>query len=368
MNSPDVIVIGGGIVGAACARALRDAGCRVTVIDAQRANATNAGMGHLVTMDDDAAEFALARHSMQTWSGWRARMPADCAYASIGSLWIAADDGEMAQAQRKLQRLRAGEVAAELVDAATLAREEPALARDLAGGLRVPGDAIVYAPAAARWLVREAGEPITLEIGEVIAIDAEGAVQLADGSRRQAGAVVLAAGAEACALCPELPIRPKKGHLVITDRYPGLVRHELVELGYMASAHASSGSSVAFNVQPRPTGQLLIGSSRQFDSADARIDEGVLARMLRRALRFLPGLARLNAIRSWTGLRPATPDGLPIIGAHPSRPRLWLAAGHEGLGVTTAPATAALIAAGVTGRAPPLDGTPYRVERFLGAA
>ncbi|MEM8039293.1 D-hydroxyproline dehydrogenase subunit beta LhpB, partial [Morganella morganii] len=108
--------------------------------------------------------------------------------------------------------------------------------------------------------------------------------------------------------------------------------HQLVELGYVSSAHASSGTSVAFNAQPRPTGQVFLGSSRQFDTLDPQVEGPVLARMLRRALDYLPGLAGLNAIRAWTGFRAATPDGLPLLGEHPAQPGLWLAVGHEGLG------------------------------------
>ena len=108
---------------------------------------------------------------------------------------------------------------------------------------------------------------------------------------------MLAAGLEATALCPELPLRSKKGHLLITDRYPGTVRHQLVELGYVTSAHHAEGDSVAFNVQPRPTGQLLVGSSRQFDTTDPAVEPAMLARMLRRAIDYLPGLGELNAIR-----------------------------------------------------------------------
>ena len=165
-------------------------------------------------------------------------------------------------------------------------------------------------------------------------------------------------------LCPGLPLRPKKGHLVITDRYPGTVHHQLVELGYITSAHHSDGTSVAFNVQPRPTGQLLIGSSREFDTTDPAVNHAVLARMLQRALSYLPGLADLNAIRTWTGFRAATPDSLPIIGPHPTHPHLWLAVGHEGLGVTTAPSTAQLLAAQITGSTPPIDPMPYAAQRF----
>ena len=166
----------------------------------------------------------------------------------------------------------------------------------------------------------------------------------------------------------ELPIRPKKGHLLITDRYPGTLRHQLVELGYVSSAHASSGTSVAFNAQPRPTGQVFLGSSRQFDTLDPQVEGPVLARMLRRALDYLPGLAGLNAIRAWTGFRAATPDGLPLLGEHPAQPSLWLAVGHEGLGVTTAPGSARLLAAQLFGETPPLDPTPYLPQRFLSSS
>jgi glycine/D-amino acid oxidase-like deaminating enzyme len=176
---------------------------------------------------------------------------------------------------------------------------------------------------------------------------------------------VLANGIEATTLCPELPIRPKKGHLLITDRYPGTVHHQLVELGYVTSAHHSDGDSVAFNVQPRPTGQLLVGSSRQFDTTDPAVEAPMLARMLQRTLDYLPGLGNLNAVRSWTGMRAASPDGLPLLGKHPWREKLWLAVGHEGLGVTTAPGSAHLLAALMTGAAPEFDAAPYAPRGLL---
>jgi len=94
------------------------------------------------------------------------------------------------------------------------------------------------------------------------------------------------------------------------------------------------------------------------------VENAILARMLRRALDYAPGLADLSIIRTWTGFRAATPDSLPLIGAHPGQDGLWLAVGHEGLGVTTAPATARLIAAQITGATPPIDPAPYAATRF----
>ncbi|MDU3932170.1 MAG: FAD-binding oxidoreductase, partial [Serratia liquefaciens] len=160
-------------------------------------------------------------------------------------------------------------------------------------------------------------------------------------------------------------LRAKKGQLAITDRYPHRIHHQLVELGYGASAHASDGTSVAFNVQARPTGQLLIGSSRQFDAPGNDIDLPLLAAMLARANAFLPTLAQMNVIRCWTGQRAASADGLPLLGPHPQHRWLWLALGHEGLGVTTALGSAELISAQIHHHRPAIDDTPYLAARMF---
>lgn len=364
----DVIVIGAGIVGAACAHALAQAGLQVLVLDARIGGATGAGMGHLVVMDDNAAELELSRRSVAQWRALAPRMSEDCAYSPCGTLWIAANDEEMAEAERKRQRLHAHGIDSRLLTAGELASAEPALRKGLAGALEVPGDGILYAPNAARWLLAQAADSVRVEHAKVAAIQDDGTLRLADGSSRRAPQIVLANGIEATALCPELPIRPKKGHLLITDRYPGTVHHQLVELGYVTSAHHSDGDSVAFNVQPRPTGQLLVGSSRQFDTTDPAVEAPMLARMLQRTLDYLPGLANLNAVRSWTGMRAASPDGLPLLGRHPWREKLWLAVGHEGLGVTTAPGSAQLLAALMTSATPDFDPAPYAPRGLRGMA
>jgi glycine/D-amino acid oxidase-like deaminating enzyme len=361
--NPDVIVIGAGIVGAACAHALAQAGQRVLVLDACLGGATGAGMGHLVVMDDNPAELALSQYSVSLWQALAPQMPADCAYSGCGTLWIAANAEEMAAAEDKRHRMQQHGIASHMLDAAALAQAEPALRPGLAGGLVVPGDAIVYAPNAARWMLSKYERYVQVEHAQVTEIDGQ-KVRLADGSYRQAPQVLLANGIHATTLCPDLPIRPKKGHLLITDRYPGTVHHQLVELGYITSSHHSEGPSVAFNLQPRPTGQLLLGSSRQFDTTDMAVEAHMLQAMLQRALDYVPGLAGLNAIRSWTGLRAATPDSLPILGPHPAREGLWLAVGHEGLGVTTALGTAQLLAAHMTGGTAAIDGSPYGLQRF----
>lgn len=362
----DAIVVGAGIIGAACAWRLAREGYRVSVVDDCRAGATAAGMGHLVCMDDNPAELALSAYSLRLWREVTGRMPQACAWRGCGTLWLAEQANEMAIAEQKRARLAEQGVAAELLTAEQVAAMEPMLRQGLAGGLRVPGDGILYAPHAARWLLADAGMAIDVVQGEAIALD-EAAVRLADGRELAAPVVVLACGLRANDLLSQPLLRAKKGHLAITDRYPPRVRHQLVELGYGASAHASDGASVAFNVQARPTGQWLIGSSRQFDSVDSSLDMPLLAAMLMRAQHFLPALAQLNIIRCWTGLRAASADGLPLLGAHPQHTWLWLALGHEGLGVTTALGSAALLAAQIGRQAPEIDDSPYLASRAFAA-
>ena len=365
----DVVIVGAGIVGAACAAELAARGLRVTVLDAQGigGGATAAGMGHIVVMNDSPAEFALSRYSRDLWLELAPQLRTRDAFARCGTLWVAADAEELDAARDMHAGFVAQDVAAELLDERALYDCEPSLAAGMAGGLLIGHDSIVYAPSAAQWLLTQSPGAARIDVllhAQAVAVDARH-VTLSNGERIGGAHIVVANGLQARELVRGLPLQPKKGHLLITDRYPGFIRHQLLELGYIKSAHHATGTSVAFNAQPRPTGQLLIGSSRQFDTTDAAVDMPVLAQMLRRAARYLPALPTLNGIRAWTGFRAASPDGLPLIGpAGGAAPGVWLAVGHEGLGVTTSLGTAQLLAAQITQTAAPIAVDPFLPARF----
>jgi glycine/D-amino acid oxidase-like deaminating enzyme len=175
-------------------------------------------------------------------------------------------------------------------------------------------------------------------------------IRLANGDVWQAGAYVNAAGWQAPRLTKCLPVAARKGHLVITRRKPGFIRHQLVELGYLQSAHQSTGSSVAFNVQPRRAGEVIVGASRQFGSEDTNVEKDIVRRMLDRATSYMPSLENLEGARARAGIRAATPDKLPLIGQVSGYDRVFAATGHEGLGITTSLATARLLVDGMLGR------------------
>ena len=366
-----ITIVGGGIVGAACAQALARGGASVTVVESAfpGGGATAAGMGHVVVMDDSPPQLALTKRSRDLWHDLATQLPADAEWRPAGTLWVAADDEEMAEAARKEQRLANAGVEARLLDAGELRRAEPSLRPGLTGGLLVPDDAVVYPPPVAAWLLaaaeRQGAHVIRGARVAVVAGDglAPGHVRLVDGRTVGGEAVIVAAGTATNRLVAGVPLRPRKGHLVITERVPRFLAHQVIELGYVKRAHDVGTDSVAFNVQPRATGQLLVGSSRQVDVDLPDVDRAILRQMLDRCCEYMPALASVSAIRTWTGLRAATPDGLPLIGPLPELPGVWLATGHEGLGITTSLGTAELIAHAFCGAATPLDPLPYLPER-----
>lgn len=363
----DVAIAGGGIVGAACALACAQRGLRVVLVerDVLGSGATAAGMGHIVVMDDSEAQFALTRYSQELWHRLAEKLPACAECEQRGTLWIAADREEMEAAERKHAWYAARSVPCALLTSEQLYKTEPNLAAGLAGALLVSEDGVVYPPIVALELARRANQlGARLVIGRPVRQMGCGVLVLDDGTEFRAERLILALGAESVSLKPELPIRKRKGHLVITDRYPGFVNHQLVELGYLKSAHSAGGESVAFNVQPRQTGQLLIGSSRQFGADYPRVDQHILRAMLERAKVYLPEVARLSAIRVWTGFRAATPDKLPLIGPDEDDATLWLATGHEGLGITTSLGTAELMGDMLTNQRPAIAPEPYLPARY----
>lgn len=368
MKSFDAVIVGAGIVGAACAAALAGEGLSVAIIDENSVagGATAAGMGHIVVMDDSEAQFALTERSRKLWNDLAQELPRVCEYEFCGTIWVAADADEMQDVHHKHEFYRSRGVKTEILDGGSLRKVEPNLRNDIAGGLLVEGDSVVYQLAAAKYLIDKALRSNAMVMHGKRAVDiSDAGVTLDGGETITCGMVVNAAGFAAGGLTPGLEIVKRKGHLVITERYPGFVGHQLVELGYLRSAHGRDSHSVAFNVQPRLTGQVLIGSSRQFGVDSVEVDYSIVREMLVRAFEFMPKLRGLSAVRIWTGFRPATPDNLPYIGKVPGRENVYVAAGHEGLGITTALGTAELLADEIMGRASAIDRAPYSPSRKI---
>jgi len=136
----DVVIIGAGIVGSACAAECAREGLSVAIVEAGiiGGGATAAGMGHLVVMDDSEAQFALTRYSQQLWDEISNELPREVEHDACGTIWIAADDEEMVEVARKAKFYSERGVSVEILDAQSVAEAEPNLRHGLVGGLRVP--------------------------------------------------------------------------------------------------------------------------------------------------------------------------------------------------------------------------------------
>lgn len=359
-------------MGTACARELAMAGLRVAICeenDHVGGGATGAAMGHLAVMDDSEAQFALTNLSQRLWRESADELPADVEYRPCGSLWVASDDEELAEVERKYQFYSNRGVPVEILDSKRMREAEPNLRPGLAGALLMSADSVCSPPCAARYFAERvvaSGGQLLLNttVGQV----SGSAIVTNSGDIIRAGLIIVATGTAVQKLVPEIQVQARKGHLAITDSYPGFLHHQLIELGYLKSAHLATADSVAFNVQPKIVGQILIGSSRQYGVEDPAVDRQVLRRMLSRATEYMPGLANLPAVRSWTGFRAATADKLPLIGLCPGYKRVYLAAGHEGLGISTSLATARLLADEILGRDSEISRLPYQPARSFSGA
>jgi glycine/D-amino acid oxidase-like deaminating enzyme len=366
-NLFDVVIVGAGIVGAACADEFACRGMRVAVVDREGvgSGATGAAMGHIVVMDDSEAQFALTRYSQLLWHKLGGELPEDAEYERRGTVWIAADEDEMSEVRRKCDYYNARGVSAQELDSGDLRRQEPNLREGLTGALLVPEDCTLYPPSATRFLIERAERNgAELRLGCAVVQIGDGRVQLADGSTISAEIIVNAAGPHSTELTPELGVRKRKGHLAITETCPGFAHHQLVELGYLKSAHSVESDSVAFNIQPRRNGQVVVGASRQYGAENTGVDEPILSRMLERARQYMPGLAQMTIIRSWNGFRAATADKLPLIGPWLGDKSLFIATGHEGLGITTSLGTARILADQISGAASEISIEPYLPSRI----
>ncbi len=341
----DAAIVGCGIVGASIAWRLSRAGLRVGCFDQSISlGATGAGMGHVAVMDDSPVQMELCLRSRQLWEEISAEMGEKSSERlSCGATWLAQDDEELAECYAKAERYQDQGVKAEAMDAAQLRDFEPNLAHSILGACHVPGDWVVFQPKATGWFLSQAmNHGAEIHLDQMVLSAQQGRLKT-DKGEWEADWLIVCPGAKTELLPDWVPIIPRKGHLAITSKNLNLSRSQVIEMGYMKSAHGDSSESVAFNIQPRPGGQYLIGSSRQFGEESRGCNPHILEQVLAGAARLLPKSTEAPVLRVWTGFRPSSPDHLPIIGPNPSDPTTLIATGHEGLGITTSTATAELI-------------------------
>ena len=384
-RSADVVVIGAGAVGAACAYFLTRKGFAVHVVErgAVAAGSSSAGEGNLLVSDKvSGPELELALYSRALWEQELAQYGELWEFESKGGLVVATS----AQAGRALRTLAAEQrqrgVDARDVEPDAVTDHEPHIRRGLAAAVHYPQDAQVQPmllTAHLLRLARAAGAVVSTGVkvtGFEVKASTDGrrvvAVQTSQGTLA-CEQVINAAGPWAGEIATmagvDLPIRPRRGFVLVTEPLPPTINHKVYAGEYVASTQSEHlGLEVSAVIEGTKAGTILIGSSREHVGFERRVSLPVLRAIASAALELFPRLAGVTLLRSYAGFRPYSPDHLPVVGPDTRLKGLWHATGHEGAGIGLSVGTAKLISQAMAGEGTDMDLAPFSPARFEAVA
>ncbi|MGI6162301.1 MAG: NAD(P)/FAD-dependent oxidoreductase [Bacillota bacterium] len=383
----DVLVIGCGAIGAATAYYLSKAGMKVIAVDrGDVASGTSSACdGNVLVVDKQPGfDAKMAYKSQELYKTLQDELSFDFEYRQLGSVLAVENQTQVDLALEWVKLLADSGIAVRYIGHPDVHQYEPKISGDIVGLVECDSDsslnpiALVYAYVNAARKKGAMFKPL-IEVNCLLK-DRSGRIAGADTSagRILAPNIVLAAGvwtpaiARTCGI--DVPIKPRKGHILVAERTFGVGTRKVQEFGYLMAKFSQASKrdvepemdryGIAMVFEPTPHGNFLIGSSREFAGFDTTCSMKVLELLARRALRFFPCIRDVRVIRAYAGLRPYTPDHLPIISDVELVPGLYIAAGHEGDGIGLAPITGVLVSAMLAGNAPVIPLEPLKLSRF----
>ena len=375
----DVLIVGAGVIGASIAYHLTRHGIRPLLVEKSGPAAGSSGAcDGLVFLQSKkpGLHLKLALESRQRFDALADQLGASIEFRNPGGLCLVESEAELAAMRLFVDEQRRTGLGVELIDGGEARRREPCLSEKVIAATysaldsQVNPYALTFAflreakSAGARILTGEAATAIEVASGRAAGI-------VTTGRRISARVVVNAAGAMAAEVGRmaglEIPIVPRRGQILVTAAVPPLLRHCLISAQYVAAKfkpELAEKGGMGFSLEQADSGNILIGSTREFVGFDRRTTFDGILTIARRIAPVIPALGRVPVIRTFGGLRPYTPDGLPILGKVEGLEGFIMAAGHEGDGIALSAITGELIADLIaTGRTRfPLD--PFRLERF----
>lgn len=380
MTSPDVIVIGAGVVGASCALELIESGLEVLVIDrgAIASGTTGAGEGNILVSDKEIGpELILALRSREKWFEISEALGGGFELEAKGGIVVAKTSEAAAQLASLADRQERAGVKVTQLDSLALHQAEPYLSPSFESGFHYAQDSQCQPMLAAAIMLQKfrALGGAVLSHTEVTAIETDSngvKAVVTKGKTFPCRAVVNAAGTwagEIAALAgAHLPISPRRGFILVTHAAPRLVRHKVYDADYVSNvASGDDGLQTSAVIEGTESGTILIGASRERIGFDHTLNISILRTLAAQAIELFPVLAKLQLLRAYHGFRPYAPDHLPVIGEDGEIKGLWHCAGHEGAGIGLAPASAEIIASQILNISSFMDAKPFSPGRFVSA-
>ncbi|EOO27983.1 sarcosine oxidase beta subunit [Bacillus cereus BAG1X2-3] len=384
MRHCDVLIIGGGIIGCSIAYYTSKYGRDVTIIEkGEFVSGTSSRCdGNILAIDKDPGfDSQMSLVSQKLVTDLSEKLEHSFEYRAPGSILVCESDEEMEAAQQWVNRQKEAGLPFRMLDRQDIREESPFFADDLLGGLECATDSTVNPYLLAFSLLSEAQKfgAKAFKQTEVksMKIETNGSfvVETTNGTFI-AKQVVNAAGVWATKIGQMLdiniPIEPRKGHIIVASRQQHVGCRKVMEFGYLISKFGGKRKvdaltekyGVALVFEPTESQNFLIGSSREFVGFHTRINNEVIKCIANRAIRFYPKMADMMVIRSYAGLRPWTEDHLPIISRVEHIPNYFIAAGHEGDGISLAAVTGKVIEELLNEKETIIPIEPLRLSRF----
>lgn len=384
-HSCDVAIIGAGVNGMSIAYQLGKRGHKVALIDKVVMGAGASGSCDdmiLLQSKKPGVLLTMAFRSLELFEGLVSELPLDIEFERRGGTILIEDDDQLATMEEFVASQNRFGLEVEIIDAARLRKLQPFVTPGVIASTFSARDSQVNPMALMKsFLAASLSQGMTyLSRSKPVAIEPrEGRweIRLDSGVSVDAGAVVNAAGAWADEVCSlvgaTVPITPRKGQVIVTEAIPPIGATNVWSAQYIVSklkppapgtAKPGDKFGLGFAFTGTHNGNYLVGSTRENAGFDKTTDPEALALLSRQVERFFPVMRKINYIRSFAGLRPSTPDGMPFIGELPGRPGFFIAAGHEGDGIALSPVTGFVTADLVEGKTPEFPMEQFAPGRF----
>jgi glycine/D-amino acid oxidase-like deaminating enzyme len=388
VSSYDVVVIGGGIIGASVTYYLSRENVRVALVEKEDiASGTSSHCDGNVLISDKqpGIDTKMTYISQQLLKELTETLDYDFDYVQRGSLLVIESEEELEVAAHLVEKQVQDGYPMRMLTKDQLLSQEPYFARDIIGGVEIDCDSSINPMALVFALVRHAernGASVFRHCAvRGITVDTKGEISgvITDNGALTTRCVVNCAGVWAPQICKmvgiDIPIKPRQGQLLVTEPTVQLVKRKVMEFGYLMAKFGVQSYKrdvrpeldelgIALVVEPTLSGNFLIGSSRAFVGFNIATSIEVIRAIAERAMRFFPILKDINVIRTYAGVRPWSPDHFPIISQVKEVPGLYVAAGHEGDGIGLAPLTGKLVTQMIIGEETIVPTDKLSLERF----
>ncbi|MBO1002504.1 NAD(P)/FAD-dependent oxidoreductase [Pseudogracilibacillus auburnensis] len=380
----DIVVIGGGIIGAAISYYGSKFGLDITVLEkGELASGTSSRCdGNILAIDKDPGfDSQMSLESQKLVHELSKELEIPFEYRNPGSILVCENDEEMEAAKKWVEQQQAAGLDFKMLDKEDLKNESNYFADDLYGGLECKTDSTVnpyMLTYSMFYSAKKQGVKIhtNTEVRNITKMDDGSFVIDTNNGTYTANKVVNACGVWAPKigemLSVKIPITPRKGQLIVASRQQPVGLRKVMEFGYLISKFGGERKvdkvmeeyGVALVFEPTEAQNFLIGSSREFVGFNTKVNHEVTKYIAQRAIRFYPKIADMTVIRTYAGLRPWTEDHLPIISEVKHVPGFYVAAGHEGDGISLAMITGKVIEEMLNEKETSIPIEPLSIDRF----